>query len=137
MMTTTVQMVTFATRAQTDVLKTLGATMTTPSAKDLMQPAIFQLMTTVSTAMGKIVHLDVEGWMTMATVLTNTQSVVTAEETTSADATVTLIAPTLSTQSVMLRIMNARHNKARFSSTQSRSTQLPALDALQQPKVWL
>ena len=57
MMTTTVQMVTFATRAQTDVLKTLGATMTTPSAKDLMQPAIFQLMTTVSTAMGKIVHL--------------------------------------------------------------------------------
>ena len=57
MMTTTVQMVTFATGAQTDVLKTLGATMTTPSAKDLMQPAIFQLMTTVSTAMGKIVHL--------------------------------------------------------------------------------
>merc|ERR1719312_2107772 len=99
----TVQMVTFATGAQMDVLKTLGATMTTPSAKD---------------------------WMTMATVLTNTQSVVTVEETTSADATVTMIAPTLSTQSVMLRITNARHNKARFSSTQSRSTQLPALDVL-------
>ena len=34
--------------------------------------------------------------MTMATVLTNTQSVVTVEETTSADATVTLIVPSKS-----------------------------------------
>ena len=34
--------------------------------------------------------------MTMATVLTNTQSVVMAEETTSADATVTLIVPSKS-----------------------------------------
>ena len=56
-MTLTVQMVTFATRTLTDVLKTLGATTTTPCAKDIMPPATFQVMTTASTVMGKTVQL--------------------------------------------------------------------------------
>merc|ERR1712130_1033133 len=136
-MTTTVKMVTFVTRTHTAVLKILVATTTTPCAQDLMSHAIFQVMTTASTVTEKSVQLDVVDWIIMATVLTNTQSVVMVEGNTSAAATVTLTVPTRSTQSATFRPMNARQSLERFSSTQSRSTLSLAMDVLQQMKVWL
>jgi len=57
------------------------------------------------------------------------------EDNTSVDATVTMIA-IRSDQTVIWQTTNARPHPAKFWSTQSRSTQTPALDALQQPKVW-
>merc|ERR1712130_73292 len=104
-MTTTVQMV-------------INVTRTTPCAQDLISHAILQVMTTASTVTGKSVQLDVVDWITMATALTNTQSVVMVEGNTSAAATVTLTVPTRSTQSATLRPMNARQSLERFSSTQ-------------------
>merc|ERR1711971_797773 len=110
------------------------ATTTTSCVWDLMSPATFQAMTTASGVMGKSVHLDVGGWNKMATVLTNTQSVVMVEEIPSVDATLTLTVPTQSTQSAMQPAMNARQSPARFSSTRSRSTHRPAPGALQLTK---
>merc|ERR1719209_2568207 len=104
------------------VLKTLAATTTTACALDLMSPATFQVMTTASTVVEKIVQLVAEDWITMATVPTNSQSVVMVEENTSVDATVTLIVPTQSTQLATLQPTNAQQWLERFSSTQSRST---------------
>merc|ERR1719430_2788909 len=120
-LTQTVQLVTFASvmlMAFAAVLKILAATTTTACALDLMSHATFQVMTTASTVVGKIVNQVVEGWITMATVLTNTQSVVMVEENTSVDATVTLIVPTQSTQLATLQPTNAQQWLERFSSTQ-------------------
>merc|ERR1711971_1078113 len=92
LMTMTVQLGTSVTRTPTDALKILGATTTTPCAMDLIKSAIFQIMKTASTVTGKNVSQDVEVWMGMKTVLSNSLSVVMVEENTSVDATVTLIA---------------------------------------------